>query len=73
MADEPMRSWPIGGVSRLHGEIDRLRALLLAAGIQPDEASRCEHGVDEWEYCEPCNREYKRARKDNGFDDDASI
>lgn len=24
----------------------------------------CEHGIDDGEYCEDCNREYKRARAD---------
>ena len=28
----------------------------------------CEHGVRTGEWCEECNREYKRARKENGDD-----
>jgi hypothetical protein len=31
--------------------------------------THCEHGVPEMEYCEPCNREYKRARKEAGDDE----
>ena len=30
----------------------------------------CEHGVADGEYCEPCNLAYKRAARENGFDDE---
>lgn len=29
----------------------------------------CEHGLADTEYCEPCNREYKRARAEHGDED----
>jgi hypothetical protein len=32
------------------------------------DAGVCSHGVAEGEYCEDCNREYKRARQENGID-----
>lgn len=31
-------------------------------------AEYCEHGIDEWEYCPDCNREYKRAAKEAGYE-----
>lgn len=34
-----------------------------------DLAGICEHGVNDGEYCEDCNREYKRARLESGDDD----
>lgn len=33
------------------------------ADLGPDPV--CEHGVKDGDYCEPCNREYKRAQKEN--------
>ncbi len=33
------------------------------ADLGPDPV--CEHGVKEGDYCEPCNREYKRSQKEN--------
>jgi hypothetical protein len=30
------------------------------------DAGVCGHGVADGEYCEPCNKEYKRARKESG-------
>jgi hypothetical protein len=29
----------------------------------------CEHGVCSGDWCEPCTREYKRAREEHGYDD----
>jgi hypothetical protein len=28
---------------------------------------RCEHGVPEGDWCEPCNKEYKRAAREHGL------
>lgn len=33
------------------------------------EAGVCEHGASEGDYCEECNRESKRARKEHGDQD----
>lgn len=33
------------------------------------EAGICDHGVNDGEYCEECNREYKRARREAGAED----
>jgi hypothetical protein len=35
---------------------------------QPLDLNRCEHGVPDGEYCEPCNREYKRAAREAGLE-----
>jgi hypothetical protein len=45
---------------------DAYRENLRSAGV-------CEHGEADGDYCGPCNAEYKRARRENGIDDDASI
>jgi hypothetical protein len=39
-------------------EINRLRERLEQYEPKP---GHCEHGIEDGEYCEPCNREYKRA------------
>lgn len=46
----------------------------LAARLQQYEPKpgHCEHGIQDGEYCEPCNREYKRAAIENGFDSEAA-
>lgn len=31
--------------------------------------NKCEHGVIDGDWCEPCNREYKRARRESGDTD----
>lgn len=65
-----------GGFGRLGGQLklcihcagkvhDGYREALSSAGI-------CEHGLPDTEHCEDCQKEYKRARKENGIDDDAS-
>ncbi|MDD4888678.1 MAG: hypothetical protein PHU85_02015 [Phycisphaerae bacterium] len=32
------------------------------------EGACCEHGIADGEYCRACNREYKRAARENGFE-----
>ena len=39
-------------------ENERLQAIVDRYEPPP---GKCEHGVEDGEYCEPCNREYKRA------------
>lgn len=31
--------------------------------------AHCEHGVPEGDWCDECNQDYKRARKENGDDE----
>ena len=37
----------------------------MLAQLAKPQAERCEHGIADGEYCEPCNREYKRAAVEN--------
>lgn len=32
-------------------------------------AQRCEHGIEDYEYCEQCSKEYKRAAREAGLED----
>jgi hypothetical protein len=55
---------------------DEARAVVKANGsggvyrlLATNEAEFCEHGIDEWEYCPECNREYKRAAREAGYDE----
>lgn len=36
--------------------------------LQDNPEERCEHGVEDGEYCQPCNAEYKRAAACDGQD-----
>jgi hypothetical protein len=39
----------------------RKRLIYLLSG---DEPGLCEHGIPDGDFCEPCNREYKRAAQE---------
>lgn len=46
-------------------EVIALRLRSFLAG-EPS-GSKCEHGIAEGDWCEPCNKEYKRAAREHGY------
>jgi hypothetical protein len=41
---------------------------LWAPAHHPPVPGICEHGIMEGDWCEPCNKEYKRAAREHGYD-----
>lgn len=63
-------------IREMRDEISRLDRILanvpVRCVIEANYAAgypRCEHGISEGDWCEPCNKEYKRAAKAAGFGD----
>lgn len=48
--------------------VDDLNAAFEARKIAEGEV--CEHGICDGEYCQDCNQEMKRARKENGLEEE---
>ena len=47
--------------------VQRVNHARTSDGLGPTEEC-CEHGILEGDWCEKCNRAYKEAAKENGFD-----
>jgi hypothetical protein len=55
-------------LDRMTAEVVRLQAIVDRLEPPP---WKCEHGVSDGDWCEPCNREYKRAEEESAAEEKA--